>query len=83
MCPCSVTFQHFNGLGLGKTIDQSCYRASVGNVINLVFARDAALLTASLEVQVMTLEVLQEEDATGTKNLLDQSQGPVVWRFAA
>ncbi|KAG0710422.1 DNA polymerase alpha catalytic subunit [Chionoecetes opilio] len=49
--------------GLGKVVDQSVCRASLGNtkITDLVFADDAVIFAESLEVLVMALEALHEE----------------------
>ncbi|KAG0715753.1 Ubiquitin-protein ligase E3B [Chionoecetes opilio] len=51
------------GWVLGKVVDQSDCRASLGNtkITDLVFAGDAVIFAESLEVLVMALEALHEE----------------------
>ena len=48
---------------LGRVMDQSHCRASIGNtkVTDLVLADDALIFAESLEVQVMALEALPKE----------------------
>ena len=48
---------------LGRVVEQSHCRASVGNtkITDLVFADDAAIFAESLEVLVIGLEALHEE----------------------
>ena len=60
LCACSITFQHMNGLDLGRVVEESHCGASVGNtkITDLVFADDTAIFAESLEVLVRVLKAI-------------------------
>lgn len=78
--PCSISLQHLHK----RSIEQSCWSVTVGNLLAtprsppFFFADDAVLLGKLL---VLTRSAAWGREAIGTKGLLEQNQGSVIWRL--